>query len=192
MSYQLTALLQVCPKKQWFLLVLVCTLSLLARCSFAQMSEETRQNMAVAGNASVVGSVGSLPMKEYDLPINLPKPVEFPRLVCFFGEPPEFPGGFNALLQFIGQNIRYPADTTITGRVFVSFVITETGQVANVRLAKGLAPAFDEEALRVIKSMPNWNPGRNNGKPVSFPFTVPIGFAKDLPPPLRKKRKTKR
>ncbi|UOR05137.1 energy transducer TonB [Hymenobacter aerilatus] len=181
-TFQAIALPQLPIKLRWFWVVLLCGLGMPDRDAWAQVRTETQRDTAVYDNSVVLIPANPLPIKEYDLPINLPKPVYYPGTICFFGAFPEFPGGFEALFQFIGQNIRYSADTTITGKVFVSFVITETGQVANAHINKGLSPAFYDEVLRVIKSMPKWKPGENNGKPVSVPFTIPVGFAKDLPP----------
>jgi len=90
---------------------------------------------------------------------------------------PQFPGGEAELMKFIGDNLRYPAAASelgIEGRVTIRFVVSKTGQVTNVEVIRGLDPACDKEAIRVVKLMPNWIPGRQNGRNVPVYFTLPI------------------
>lgn len=91
---------------------------------------------------------------------------------------PSYPGGFSAMHGFLQQNIRYP-DTVLTnlGVVTVSFLVDEQGHILEAEVVKGLAPVFDAEALRVVKRMPKWIPGRSNGHPVKARIEVPIRFA---------------
>jgi periplasmic protein TonB len=94
-------------------------------------------------------------------------------------EMPVYPGGESAMMQFIGQNIKYPAiamEKGIQGKVFISFVVTQLGKVSEVRVIRGIDPSLDKEALRVIKSMPDWSPGKQSGKPVRVQITLPIKF----------------
>ncbi|SHF78107.1 outer membrane transport energization protein TonB [Mariniphaga anaerophila] len=94
-------------------------------------------------------------------------------------EMPEFPGGATALRDFIEQNKRYPEvakENGIQGRVFVTFVVSKTGEVTQTKVARGVDPALDKEALRVVNSLPDWTPGTNDGKPVDVSFTVPVNF----------------
>lgn len=93
-------------------------------------------------------------------------------------ESPEFPGGMEALYQFIAANIKYPGrpDQCVTGKVIVSFVIEKDGTVSDAKVVRKLAPNFDDEALRVVKLMPKWKPGRQEGKPVRVQFNLPINF----------------
>lgn len=92
---------------------------------------------------------------------------------------PQFPGGTKALNKFINKTVRYPAiaqENGITGRVFVGFVIDRDGSVTQVRVLRPVDPALDKEAIRVIKAMPKWKPGKQRGKPVRVSYTVPINF----------------
>jgi TonB family protein len=92
---------------------------------------------------------------------------------------PEFPGGNDALMNFIASNVKYPQvakENGITGKVFVQFVVSKDGSVKNVTIARGVDKLLDEEALRVIKSLPNWTPGKNRGVAVNVQFTIPINF----------------
>jgi len=92
---------------------------------------------------------------------------------------PDFPGGMEALYKFIGKNLRYPPamqENGIQGRVVVEFLVSKSGKVVNIKVIKGLDPAGDKEAIRVVESMPNWNPGKNNGVPVQVLYQLPINY----------------
>jgi protein TonB len=92
---------------------------------------------------------------------------------------PEFPGGQAALLKWIGDNIKYPAiaeENGIQGRVVCTFVVERDGSVTDVQVARSIDPSLDKEAIRVLKKMPKWIPGRQNGSPVRVKYTVPVTF----------------
>jgi len=94
-------------------------------------------------------------------------------------EKPEFPGGDAALLNFLSQNIKYPAiaaENGVNGRVTVNFVVNKDGSISDAKILRGVDQALDKEALRVIYSMPKWKPGKQSGKPVRVSFSVPINF----------------
>jgi len=94
-------------------------------------------------------------------------------------ESPEFNGGNNAMVAYINNNLKYPAEAVkgkITGKVTVSFVVTKTGKVKDVAVVKPVNPALDAEAVRVISSMPDWKPGKQGGKGVDVLFRVPVEF----------------
>ena len=94
-------------------------------------------------------------------------------------ENPEFPGGPEALQRFLTKNIVYPesaVDNGIQGRVMVNFVVERDGSVSGVDILKGVDPALDKEALRVVKLMPKWKPGKQQGKAVRTRFRVPVVF----------------
>ena len=93
---------------------------------------------------------------------------------------PEFPGGMPAMIEFLQTNLNYPKDAKkqkVGGRVLVMFVVETDGSMSNVRVAKKIFPSLDAEALRVVKAMPKWNPGKEKGKPVRVNFTLPIVFS---------------
>ena len=93
---------------------------------------------------------------------------------------PSFIGGQEALVKYISGNIHYPDEAKkqgIQGTVFVSFQINEKGKVTNGKVLRGIGSGCDEEALRVIMSMPDWDPGKNGEKPVKVNITLPIKFA---------------
>lgn len=92
---------------------------------------------------------------------------------------PEYPGGMQALFEFLSQNIKYPEDAQkqkVEGRVIVTFVVETDGSISNVEVAKHAFPSLDNEAVRVIQAMPNWTPGKQGGEVVRVKYTVPIVF----------------
>ncbi|NDP21677.1 MAG: energy transducer TonB [Paludibacter sp.] len=92
---------------------------------------------------------------------------------------PEFPGGDAALMKFISNNIKYPivaAENHIQGSVICFFVVETDGSVSNVQVGRGVETSLDNEAVRMIKSMPNWIPGKQRGKNVAVRYTLPVGF----------------
>ncbi len=92
---------------------------------------------------------------------------------------PEFPGGETARMKFLQDNIKYPQmarESGIQGTVYVTFVVEPNGSVSDVRILRGIGGGCDEEAIRVIKQMPNWKPGMQRGKPVRVQFNMPIKF----------------
>ena len=93
---------------------------------------------------------------------------------------PEFPGGMPAMIEFLQTNLNYPKDAkkqNVGGRILVMFVVEADGSISNVRVAKKIFPSLDAEALRVVKAMPKWNPGKEKGKPVRVNFSLPIVFS---------------
>ena len=92
---------------------------------------------------------------------------------------PEFPGGVEAMMHYVANNVKYPQearDKNISGRVFVSFVIEKDGSVNEVKVMRGIGGGCDEEAVRVVKNMPKWKPGMQKGKPVRVSYMMPLNF----------------
>ena len=95
---------------------------------------------------------------------------------------PEFPGGDEALKKYIANSLNYPEvaqKKKIQGKVYVSFVVEEDGSIGEARIERGVDPSLDKEALRVVKALPMWKPGKQRGKTVRVKYTVPINFALD-------------
>lgn len=115
-----------------------------------------------------------------------PPPVDYPpnketvdEVFVGVDQQPSFVGGEEAMRQFLGQSIVYPLAATkanVSGRVTLQFIIEKDGSIGDVNVLKGIGFGCDEEAVRVIKSMPNWKPGIQNGKPVRVYFTIPVVF----------------
>jgi len=94
-------------------------------------------------------------------------------------EMPEFPGGEQALRQHIAGAVKYPVNAQekgIQGKVYVTFVVSKDGSIADVKIARGVDPSLDAEALRVVNSLPKWKPGKQKGQAVNVSYTVPINF----------------
>ena len=118
----------------------------------------------------IEGGTGKEPVKE----------VIDTKVYNYVEQMPEPPGGMGALLQYIGKNIKYPAmalRNQVEGKVFVNFVVGPDGAISGVKIQKGIGAGCDEEAMRVIKGLPKWTPGKQNGRNVSVSFTVPVTFA---------------
>ncbi|HDP54221.1 MAG TPA: energy transducer TonB [Bacteroidetes bacterium] len=106
--------------------------------------------------------------------------VEEEEIFVIVEDMPGFGGGdSNKFREYIAKNLKYPdiaAENGIQGRVFVAFVVEPDGRVSNVRVVRGVDPALDKEAVRVVQSSPKWKPGMQRGKPVRVSFTFPIIF----------------
>ena len=92
---------------------------------------------------------------------------------------PEFPGGQRALFKWLSRNVKYPViaqENSIEGSVFIGFVVDKDGSITNVKVIKSVDPSLDKEAVRVVKAMPKWKPGRQRNKNVRVSYTVPIKF----------------
>ena len=94
-------------------------------------------------------------------------------------EMPEYPGGEMELRKFIANSVKYPTDAQdkgIQGKVYVTFVVSKDGSIADAKIARGVNPSLDAEALRVVNALPKWMPGKQKGKAVNVSYTVPINF----------------
>jgi len=94
-------------------------------------------------------------------------------------EMPEFPGGMEKLLEYLSRNIKYPTiaqEQGIQGKSIIEFVVNKDGSIVDPKVVRSLHPKCDEEAMRVIKAMPKWKPGKQRGKPVRVKYTVPVQF----------------
>lgn len=100
-------------------------------------------------------------------------------IVDFPDKRPEFPGGTAALFRYLRDNIRYPSlakETGVQGTVYIGFVVEKDGSVSNVKVLRPVGGGCDEEALRVVQSMPHWEPGMQHGRPVRVSFVLPVKF----------------
>lgn len=95
-------------------------------------------------------------------------------------EQPSFPGGYSALQKYILDNLKYPRsaiEAGISGTVYINFIVWEDGSIRNVFVERGIGGGCDEEALRVVKNMPDWNPGMQRTKPVNVQMVLPVKFS---------------
>ena len=145
--------------------------------------EDMTKNEAPAGVIDITEGTNDLNkqvVREQVIQETKPKEVEDKVYnIAMVEQKPEFPGGEAAMYKWLSDHINYPvaaAEEGVQGRVVVEFVVSKTGNVENVRVLRGRHPALDKEATRLVKSMPKWQPGRNNGQPVKVTYTLPITF----------------
>ena len=143
-----------------------------------QKSDKAVGAFTVEGNDEVGGAV--LKAKE---DIAAPEPpkhvVEETKIFTVVEQLPMFPGGDGALMGYLRDNIHYPtvaAENGVQGRVVVGFVVERDGSITDVNILRGVDPSLDREAMRVVKSMPKWTPGKQNGSAVRVKYQVPVSF----------------
>ena len=108
-----------------------------------------------------------------------PKPEVSNKVFDVVEEMPSFPGGQGALMSFLNSNIKYPVvaqENGVQGRVIVGFVVERDGSITDVKIMRSVDPSLDREAQRVVKAMPKWKPGKQNGSAVRVKYTVPVVF----------------
>ena len=118
-------------------------------------------------------------MEEYVAPEIEEEEVVEQEVFTIVEEMPGYPGGDAKMYEYLGKNIKYPQiarESSIQGRVFVNFVVEPDGSVTNVKVLRGIGGGCDEEAMRVVKSMPKWKPGKQRGKAVRVSYTLPVVF----------------
>ena len=105
---------------------------------------------------------------------------------------PKYPGGFDKMYAFMGENIKYPKKAQvegIAGTVYITFVVEKDGSVTGINVLRGVEESLDKEAIRVIKLMPKWEPGTQRGKPVRVQYNLPIKFTLDSPKEDKEEKK---
>jgi protein TonB len=144
--------------------------------------DEMLKNEAQAGAVDITEGTNDLNKQVVkEMVIAEEKPVEEEKVynIAVIEQQPMFPGGQEAMYKWLSEHINYPAAASeegVQGRVVVEFIITKTGAVENVHVVRGRHPALDKEAVRVVKAMPKWTPGRNNGQAVKVTYTLPVSF----------------
>lgn len=144
--------------------------------------DEVLDNASMIGQVNVTEGVEDLnKTRIIDQVVAEEKPVEEEKVynMAMVEQQPEFPGGQAAMYKWLSDHMNYPAvaaEEGVQGKVIVEFVVSKTGAVENVHVLRGRHPALDKEAVRVVKAMPNWNPGRNNSQPVKVTYTLPVIF----------------
>ncbi len=143
-----------------------------------QKSDKAVGAFTVEGNDEVGGAV--LKAKEDIAAPEPPKHVdEETKIFTVVEQMPMFPGGDGALMGYLRDNIHYPtvaAENGVQGRVVVGFVVERDGSITDVNILRGVDPSLDREAMRVVKSMPKWTPGKQNGSAVRVKYQVPVSF----------------
>ena len=142
-----------------------------------QKSDKAVGAFTVEGNDEVGGAV--LKAKDDIAAPEPPKHVEETKVFTVVEQMPMFPGGDAALMSYLANNIHYPtvaAENGVQGRVVVGFVVERDGSITDVSVLRGVDPSLDREAMRVVKSMPRWTPGKQNGSAVRVKYQVPVAF----------------
>ena len=136
----------------------------------------TKELLEKAGTRIIAFGVPTEGAKELKAVEQIAKPGKIFDVV---EEMPQFPGGPQALFEFLGKTIKYPEDAEkagVQGRVIITFVVETDGSISDARVVKSVSPSLDAEAIRVINAMPNWEPGKQNGEAIRVKYTVPITF----------------
>ena len=123
------------------------------------------------------------------------EPTDTNEIYMVVEDSPQFPGGLQALLDYLHDNIKYPESCrrdSIQGRVIISFVVEKDGSINSAEIVKGVHEQLDAEALRVIDAMPKWKPGKQCGKTVRVKYAIPVNFRLDGSPNLTDPRLTDR
>lgn len=139
--------------------------------------------LLLVSNIEIVARTVEKAIKELPAPPITTIPQDKPKEETIYqicDESPEFPGGVRECMKFIGQNINYPAEAQakkIEGRVMTQMIIEKDGSISNVKIVRSVHPLLDQEALRVVESMPKWTPGKVKGQAVRVRYTLPIKFS---------------
>ncbi len=147
-----------------------------------KLDEVNKDNKAIGafnveGNDEVGGKV--LEAKEEIKAPEPPKHEEETKIFTVVEQMPMYPGGDGALMQYLRDNIHYPAvaaENGVQGRVVVGFVVEKDGSITDVNVMRSVDPSLDREAVRVVKGMPHWKPGKQNGSAVRVKYQVPVTF----------------
>ncbi len=135
-------------------------------------------SLDVKGNSDN-GEVLKVTQRVADEPVKPDKPEVENKVFDVVEQMPSFPGGTGALMQYLSENIKYPVvaqENGVQGRVVVSFVVERDGSITDVKVVRSVDPSLDREATRVVKAMPNWIPGKQNGSAVRVKYNVPVAF----------------
>ena len=153
-----------------------------------QLTTETQKNEADISAQNVEGQLGGLvsdikpqeapkPAAVVEQKVQVEKPVEETKVFTSVEQMPQFPGGDAALLRYIGSHLQYPAmaqEQGIQGKCVLQFVVTKTGSVGEVKVVRSLSPDCDNEAKRVVRGLPKFTPGKQNGQAVNVWYTLPV------------------
>jgi protein TonB len=150
---------------------------------FFQLQIDSIAHIEIASSAYPTMQVEIPEVNSFKIELTKPsvtdKPVD--EVFTVNEEPASFPGGMQSFYNYIGKNMKFPREVkngTINGKVLVDFVVDSTGQIppGEIKIKQGLCKACDEEAIRLIKGSPKWNPGLNRNKPVGQRMILPITF----------------
>lgn len=158
------------------------SLSLLLLCSITASAQKTvsapiPERKEEVGTITIEGPVADA--LDPGVPVPPDETPEQNEIFTYVEQMPEFPGGLSAMNLYLSRNIRYPEDALkkgIQGKVIIRFVVDKTGELDDIQVIRSIYPSLDAEAKRVIKAMPKWKPGKQNGRVVRTSFTIPVSF----------------
>lgn len=162
-------------------LLLALPLTAIAVVAFAnERVESMAEKIVTESNNAAVAVENNLPVQQNSKPVKKKKASKKEskkKVYDIVEQMPSFPGGSKALYEYIGRNVKYPAEATNkSGRVIVAFVVDKNGNIIEPTIMRSVCEPLDKEALRVIKEMPKWTPGKQNGKAVDVKYVIPISF----------------
>lgn len=141
--------------------------------------EETEIATSEATTAAISGPTGHYTGPVVSGPVVTQEGSDEGEIFQVVEQMPSFPGGEEALSKFLSSNIKYPSmalENNIQGRVVLTFVVNKDGSIVDPEIIKPVDPSLDKEAIRVVKAMPKWTPGKQRGKPVRVKYTLPVLF----------------
>jgi protein TonB len=149
-----------------------------------KVSEDTTIETGLQTQDDLANKGAEAPTEDVEVEVKDDKPqvIEQPQQAEIFTvveEQPGYPGGEESRIRYLQENIKYPEEAKelgIQGKVFVTFVVEVDGAISDVRVLRGIGGGCDEEAIRVVRSMPKWVPGKQRGVPVRVQFNLPIKF----------------
>lgn len=128
---------------------------------------------------TTIGTINQQGEKTDEIPPEAPVDPDAGKIFTIVEEMPSFPGGEGKLFEFLTKNIKYPPiarENGIQGRVYVTFVVDKEGKIKDAKVVRGIGGGCDEEALRVVRAMPDWKIGKQNGRPVAVQYNLPVNF----------------
>jgi len=149
---------------------ILITISFIAIFSIAKAQQTTTPPQKTDPNTTVI----------IDEPVKMTEDTSRSKIFTAVEQIPMFPGGIEALYNYLVQNIHYPASAAkdkIEGKVFLSFVVEKDGSLTDIKVIRSISADLDAEAVRVLKGSPKWNPGIQNNRPVRVQFSLPVNFS---------------
>lgn len=140
-----------------------------------QVADKTQEGIKSEANIPVDPGLGDEGKKE----VIVQEKIVEPEIFTVVEQMPTFPGGDAEMIKYLAKNIKYPAiarDNGIEGTVVLEFIVDENGKISEIKERKGLGGGCTQEAIRVVNTMPEWKPGKQNGRPVKVRFNLPIRF----------------
>lgn len=138
-----------------------------------------KRNEIILSEDIAISDDTKIKIPDVEVEMDIPELMPQREVFQIVEEMPEFPGGESKMYEFILKNIKYPEmarENKIKGRVYVQFVVSKDGSLNKIKVLRGIGGGCDEEAVRIVKRMPKWKPGKQNGKTVPVQFTLPFNF----------------